>query len=146
MNWYKIALSADEEKILRDYAFSKPIDEFKAGDYIFTLTQLNHELLPTYLKNIKPTFPTYQIGLNKEGMSFCNINQVMQKNPTQVTNIKQTLKEVKEGLKKWTQQYGELGVNSNNRRKLQCFENILANMGFLLSMRNVGQYQYLMIN
>lgn len=121
MNWLQ-KISGEMSEIARnrlDMAGATVVESEESNNY------------EIYLVHI-PQIDIYQIGFQRKGKDFTNIQQQQQKTPLNENAISglSDIDFLRDIINKWTQQYGTIYAVSHNSSKYTTYKNILNWIGF----------------
>jgi hypothetical protein len=106
----------------------KIVDEKSIHGYDLVLLKFM-EPMGSMVKNIG--LPIYQLGLEKKGMDFTNINQQVDKTTFDPRiQYLAIVREMKNAVGNWIDTYGTLALGSYDERKNERYRSLLEKLGF----------------
>lgn len=124
MNWYKTAQLTDTGKQRLDQSGYQIIDQKSAAGY---------DLFLTY----HPMANFYQLGFQKSGKDFTDIEQQKTKQKMNWFPNFSKLSLLKQVLQEWSSKYGKLWIKSHSPFKDKAYETILRGLGIPIQKGNL---------
>ena len=114
-------------KTWQHYQNFKIIDSFVEGDYEFYLL-LYYETYHDKENKHNDSWDFYQIGMQKTGKSFVDVDQQMKKEPS--TRGKGSIENIKQKINEWLAKCHRIYFGSMNKRKTETWLRILKRLGY----------------
>jgi hypothetical protein len=126
MNWYKISKIDNDIVELIDMMGGTLVEEVEIDGYDLALIKM----INSFPNNIDDSEFIYEIGLQRIGMDFTNIEQQQQKFPNYAKDKKEKLNSMKNIINDWLHKYGRIYLGSFNHKKSISYSKVLNKLGF----------------
>lgn len=133
----EVELSDDQKRILNQVG--RILDSTEVGEYQMVLTDTN---LPLFIMKY---IPSKQIGFQKKGYEFTNLNDQADYEKAKPESPKLVLAHMKTVISSWLNKYGDISFASHNQETQKKWTRILKVLGFRVDEINVPNFREIMV-